>query len=91
MKKQHTSVNENIKADKVLLIHSSGEKGGLIDISEALAKAKSESLDLVQVSPPGSDPVVCKLLDFGKFLFDKQMISNFDYSISILSYNYLIV
>ena len=72
MKKQHTSVNENIKADKVLLIHSSGEKGGLIDISEALAKAKSESLDLVQVSPPGSDPVVCKLLDFGKFLFDKK-------------------
>ena len=72
MKKQHTSVNENIKADKVLLIHSSGEKGGLIDISEALAIAKSESLDLVQVSPPGSDPVVCKLLDFGKFLFDKK-------------------
>ena len=72
MKKQHSSVNEKIKADKVLLIQSNGKKEGLINISEALALAKSESLDLVQVSPPGADPVVCKLLDFGKYLFDKK-------------------
>ena len=29
-------------------------------------------MDLVQVSPNGSDPVVCKILDYGKYLFDKK-------------------
>ena len=32
-------------------------------------------MDLVQVSPNGSDPVVCKILDYGKYLFDKKKIS----------------
>jgi len=34
--------------------------------------AKSLSLDLVQVSPFDSSPVVCKVLDYGKYLFDKK-------------------
>ena len=34
--------------------------------------AKDSSLDLVQVSPNGSNPKVCKLLDYGKYLFDKK-------------------
>ena len=34
--------------------------------------ASNQSLDLVQVSPSSSDPVVCKLLDYGKHLFDKK-------------------
>ena len=33
-------------------------------------------MDLVQVSPNGSDPVVCKILDYGKYLFDKEKISS---------------
>jgi translation initiation factor IF-3 len=55
-----------------MLIGSNGEKIGFTPISEALESAKALSLDLVQVSPSNSDPVVCKLLDYGKHLFDKK-------------------
>ena len=55
-----------------MLIDSLGKKRGIISISEALDLATKESLDLVQVSPSDSDPVVCKLLDYGKHLFDKK-------------------
>ena len=55
-----------------MLIGSNGEKLGLLSFSEAIEKAKDASLDLVQVSPSNSDPVVCKLLDYGKHIFDKK-------------------
>jgi translation initiation factor IF-3 len=55
-----------------MLIGVSGEKIGLIKISQALESAKALSLDLVQVSPSDAEPVVCKLLDYGKHLFDKK-------------------
>ena len=41
-------------------------------MDEALNIAMNQSLDLVQVSPPDVRPVVCKLLDYGKHLFDKK-------------------
>ena len=71
-RKPSTPINDNIKSDKVMLIGSDGKKLGLVAIKEALESANSQSLDLVQVSPPNSDLVVCKLLDYGKHLFDKK-------------------
>ncbi|MDA8541788.1 translation initiation factor IF-3 [Gammaproteobacteria bacterium] len=71
-KKNITPINEKIKAVEVMLIGASGEKIGLIKISQALESAKALSLDLVQVSPSDAEPVVCKLLDYGKHLFDKK-------------------
>jgi len=56
----------------VLLVVNNGENKGIVTIAEALDEAKNASLDLVQVSPPEADPVVCKLLDYGKYLFDKK-------------------
>tara|TARA_A100001011_G_C14237317_1_gene811633 strand:+ start:1079 stop:1549 length:471 start_codon:yes stop_codon:yes gene_type:complete len=55
-----------------MLIDANGKKIGLIPISEALESAQTQSLDLVQVSPSESNPVVCKILDYGKLLFDKK-------------------
>ena len=55
-----------------MLIDQNGEKQGVISIDDALKKASDKSLDLVQVSPSDSDPVVCKLLDYGKHLFYKK-------------------
>ena len=52
-----------------MLIGDDGEKIGLLAIDEALEKAQIKSLDLVQVSPSDAQPIVCKLLDFGKFQF----------------------
>ena len=55
-----------------MLIGSDGEKIGLVAIEKALDEAQKENLDLVQVSSSDSQPVVCKLLDFGKFQFEKK-------------------
>ena len=59
-----------------MLIGSDGSKIGLVPFSEALESAKLESLDLVQVSPSDADPLVCKLLDFGKHTFEKKKSSS---------------
>ena len=55
-----------------MLIGQNGEKLGLLSINEALESAKKVSLDLVQVSPSDAKPIVCKLLDYGKYLFNKK-------------------
>ena len=55
-----------------MLIDHNGEKMGIVPISQALETANDASLDLVQVSPSNATPVVCKLLDYGKHLFDKK-------------------
>jgi len=55
-----------------MLIGSDGEKLGKVPLSQAIESAKASSLDLVQVSPSDADLVVCKLLDYGKHLFDKK-------------------
>ena len=71
-KKQINPINESIKASDVILINSEGEKEGLVSLEKALESAKVSNLDLVQVSPKGSDPVICKLLDYGKHIFNKK-------------------
>ena len=72
MKKNITPINEKIRADEVMLIAAGGEKIGIVPFIQAIESARAASLDLVQVSPPDSKPVVCKLLDYGKHLFDKK-------------------
>ena len=55
-----------------MLIGANGEKQGLVNIDAALEAAKNASLDLVQVSPSDANPVVCKLLDYGKHIFERK-------------------
>ena len=55
-----------------MLIGSDGTKFGLIDTKDALEKAKQANMDLVQVSASGSNPLVCKILDYGKLIFEKK-------------------
>ncbi len=55
-----------------MLIESDGEKKGIVPVKIALETARAASLDLVQVSPSDADPVVCKILDYGKFIFTKK-------------------
>ena len=54
------------------MIGADGEKEGIVDIHRAIEAAKSASLDLVQVSSSDADTIVCKLLDYGKYVFDKK-------------------
>ena len=55
-----------------MLIDQNGDKKGIVLIEDALNAAKLETLDLVQVSPSDSNPVVCKILDYGKHVFTKK-------------------
>ncbi len=55
-----------------MLIDQNGDKQGIVLIDVALNSAKSAALDLVQVSPSDANPVVCKLLDYGKHVFEKK-------------------
>ena len=59
-----------------MLIGQDGEKHGVFQLMKLLKKQKM-SLDLVQVSAKDADPVVCKLLDYGKFVFTKKKYSIF--------------
>ena len=70
-KKENPPINEYIKADKVRLIDENSGQLGVVDFSYALQKAKSASLDLVMVSP-NAKPIVCKIMDYGKYRYEKQ-------------------
>ena len=53
------------------LISESGEQLGIVDRTEALGIAEEAGLDLVEISP-NTEPPVCRLMDFGKFLFQQN-------------------
>ena len=63
-------INERISAYRVKLILSNGENQGEMLKSAALAMAKTEGLDLVEVSP-GAIPV-CKIMDYGKVMYTQS-------------------
>ena len=72
MKKKSLPINSAIKAENVMLIDQDGNKQGVVSISKALKEAQALSLDLVQVTPSDSKQIVCKILDYGKFVFTKK-------------------
>lgn len=64
------AINENIEATEVRLIDAEGTQVGVVAIQEALAMAVAAELDLVQITD--SDPVVCKIMDYGKKIFEDK-------------------
>ena len=62
-------INEFIEADKVRLVGAEGEQVGIVSIEDARTAAADAKLDLVMLAPD-SDPVVCKIMDHGKHVFD---------------------
>jgi len=63
--------NEEIEAGEVRVINDDGEQLGVMPLPDALEKAKEFSLDLVEVSP-NAEPPVCRIMDFGKFVFEQN-------------------
>jgi len=63
-------INENIKFPQVRLIDADGQMLGVVSIEEARQKASEADLDLVCISPNPENPV-CRVMDYGKFLFEK--------------------
>ena len=52
------------------MIGVEGDQIGVVGIQEALEKAEEAGVDLVEISP-NAEPPVCRLMDYGKFLYEK--------------------
>ncbi len=63
-------MNGGIRAAEVRLIDEEGEQRGVVSLQEALVLAEEAGQDLVEISP-NADPPVCKILDYGKFLYEQ--------------------
>jgi translation initiation factor IF-3 len=63
-------INHQIRSSQVRLIGIDGEHAGIISLSEALALAHENDLDLVEVSP-AADPPVARVMDYGKFMYQQ--------------------
>ena len=62
-------INEFIEADEVRLVSETGEQLGIKSLEEARAAAADAKLDLVLIAPD-AEPQVCKIMDYGKHIFD---------------------
>jgi translation initiation factor IF-3 len=62
-------INEHIDATEVRLVLADGEQKGVVTIEEARAAAAEAKLDLVMIAPE-AEPPVCKIMDYGKHVFD---------------------
>jgi len=55
----------------VRVISDDGEALGILPIGDAISRAIAAGLDLVEVSP-SADPPVCRIMDYGKFKYEKS-------------------
>tara|TARA_B100001248_G_scaffold262063_1_gene255886 strand:+ start:128 stop:742 length:615 start_codon:yes stop_codon:yes gene_type:complete len=69
--KQYIRKNERIRVPEVRVIDADGKQVGVISTKDAIQLAKSQGLDLVEVSST-SRPPVCRVLDFGKYKYDQS-------------------
>ncbi|QOL25065.1 translation initiation factor IF-3 [Thalassotalea sp. LPB0316] len=63
-------LNDLITAPEVRLIGIDGEAEGIVSLNEAMDKAEAAGVDLVEISPTAKPPV-CRVMDYGKFLYEK--------------------
>jgi len=68
--KQEHQINSNITDPEVRVVGANGEQLGIMSSSKANAIADEQGLDLVKISP-NAVPPVCKIMDYGKYVFDK--------------------
>ncbi|MGO1246295.1 MAG: translation initiation factor IF-3 [Oceanisphaera sp.] len=67
-------MNEEIRLPEVRLVGLEGDPLGVVPIAEALETAATAGVDLVEISP-NAEPPVCRLMDYGKFLYEKSKAS----------------
>jgi len=66
-----TKINHQIRAKELRVITDTGEILGVLSLSEALAKAESFGMDLIEISP-NAVPPVAKIMDYGKFQYQQS-------------------
>ncbi len=67
--------NHRINSPEVQVITSDGENLGILNLQDAISRAKDQGLDLIEISP-NARPPVCKIMDMGKFKYDQQKKAN---------------
>ena len=67
--------NNRINSSEVQVIDSDGQNLGILNLQEAISKAKKEGLDLIEIAP-NAKPPVCKIMDIGKYKYDAQKKAN---------------
>ena len=70
-KEKRATINEEITAPEVRLVGPDGAPLGIVSNKEAQQAADDVKLDLVEISP-GAEPPVCKIMDYGKFVFEQK-------------------
>ncbi|MBP1533573.1 MAG: translation initiation factor IF-3 [Ruminococcus sp.] len=68
--KEH-QINEEIRDKELRVIDVDGTQLGILSADEALKIAFEKDLDLVKIAPQAAPPV-CRIMDYGKFLFEQQ-------------------
>ena len=68
-----TRINDRIRAPKVRVVNANGEQLGVMSSREALIKAQSVGLDLVEIAGQ-ADPPVCKIIDYGKYKYTQAKL-----------------
>ncbi|MDM8564885.1 translation initiation factor IF-3 [Candidatus Halobeggiatoa sp. HSG11] len=72
---KRTRLNKAITATEVRLIDVDGKQIGIVPIEEARQKAAEATLDLVEIVPH-TKPPVCRVMDYGKYLFEENKKRN---------------
>ena len=67
--------NNRITSQEVQVIGSDGENLGILNLNDAINRAKDVGLDLIEIAP-NAKPPVCKIMDMGKFKYDAQKKAN---------------
>lgn len=68
-----TRINDRIRAPRVRVVLANGDQLGVMSSREALAKAQSLGLDLVEIAAQ-VDPPVCKIVDYGKYKYEQAKL-----------------
>ena len=67
--------NNKITSREVQVIARDGENLGILNLNDAINRAKEEGLDLIEIAP-NARPPVCKIMDMGKYKYDAQKKAN---------------
>ena len=67
--------NNRITSPDVQVIGSDGQNLGILNLNDAINRAKDAGLDLIEIAP-NTKPPVCKIMDMGKYKYDAQKKAN---------------
>ena len=67
--------NHRITSQDVQVIASDGDNLGILNLNDAIDRAKEQGLDLIEIAP-NANPPVCKIIDMGKYKYDAQKKAN---------------